>query len=92
MPTIDFEKIARVCHEANRAYCTSIGDTSQKPWDEAEAWQRNSALAGVQFALSHPDASVSAQHEAWLLDKQRDGWKFGPVKDPTKKDLWGTSI
>jgi hypothetical protein len=30
------EQIARVAYEANRAYCRTIGDDSQKPWDEAE--------------------------------------------------------
>lgn len=78
--------IAQVCHEANRAYCRIIGDYSQQPWDEAETWQRESALRGVGFALANPDAPASAQHDAWLRDKETDGWKYGPVKDPEKKE------
>jgi len=27
--------IAKVCHEANRAYCESIGDNSQLSWEDA---------------------------------------------------------
>jgi len=83
------EQIARVCHEANRAYCRTIGDDSQKPWDEAEQWQRDSALKGVSFAISKPDAPASAQHDAWLADKKRDWWKcgsVGPVKDAATKE------
>lgn len=79
-------QIARVCHEVNRAYCESIGDYSQKPWKEAEEWQRKSAVDGVGFALANLDSPVSAQHQAWLKDKARDGWKYGPVKDPQKKE------
>lgn len=31
------EQIARVCHEVNRAYCESMGDTSQVPWEDARS-------------------------------------------------------
>lgn len=77
--------IARVCHEANKALCDGLGDTSQKHWDEAEAWQRNSAIEGVKFALANPNAPDSAQHDAWCADKVKDGWVHGDVKDPVKK-------
>lgn len=79
-------QIAQVCHEANRAYCEAIGDQSQKPWNDAAQWQRESAIAGVKFALAHPDAPASAQHDAWLKDKQDSGWIYGPVKNPETKE------
>lgn len=78
--------IARVAHEANKAYCESIGDTSQASWDAAPEWQRNSAVAGVEFHLANPDASPSASHESWLAEKTREGWQYGPVKDPERKE------
>jgi len=78
-------QIATVCHEANRAYCTWIGDASQKTWQEAEQWQRDSAVRGVEFAQANPTAPASAQHDAWLADKFKDGWKYGPVKDASIK-------
>ncbi len=80
------EQIASICHEANRAYCETIGDLSQKPWYEAEQWQQQSAVEGVRFALSNPAAPASAQHDAWLIAKQRDGWKYGEIKDASKKE------
>jgi hypothetical protein len=81
----NIEAIAKVCHEANRAWCESNGDNSQKPWDQAEGWQRISAIAGVEFALANPDAPDSAQHDAWVADKLREGWKFGEMKDAVAK-------
>lgn len=78
--------IARVCHEVNRAYCASLGDDSQPAWDDAPDWQRQSAISGVEFTLANPAACPSASHESWLAEKDRDGWKYGPVKDPTKKE------
>lgn len=78
--------IAMVCHETNRAYCESIGDNSQKPWADAEEWQRQSAVKGVEWRLANPEAPASAQHDAWLADKAADGWKYGPVKDAATKE------
>lgn len=80
------ESIAHVCHEANRAYCLTLGDTSQPAWESAQDWQRSSAIEGVRFNLSNPDAPPSHSHECWLDEKRRTGWKYGPVKDPAKKE------
>ncbi|WP_157266473.1 RyR domain-containing protein [Azohydromonas aeria] len=79
------ERIARTCHEANKALCEAHGDHSQKPWADAEQWQRDSTVAGVQFAIDNPDAGPDAQHNAWMADKLRDGWTWGPVKNPELK-------
>jgi hypothetical protein len=79
------ERIARTCHEANRAYCAALGDESQLPWEEAPEWQRKSAITGVQFHLSHPDSTPADSHNSWLAEKERDGWKWGPEKNAELK-------
>lgn len=79
------DDIAKLCHEVNRAYCTSIGDDSQVAWDDAPTWQRESAFKGVAFALANLDAPDSAQHDAWTADKVVDGWVYGEVKDAEAK-------
>ena len=78
--------IAKACHEANRALCAALGDNSQVPWEEAPAWQRDSAINGVQFNLDNPAAPASASHDSWLAEKEATGWKYGPVKDAEKKE------
>lgn len=78
--------IAKVAHEVNRAYCLSIGDDSQVPWEHAPDWQKASAVNGVHFIASNPDASPSASHDSWMKEKAEAGWKYGPVKDPEKKE------
>ncbi len=78
--------IARVCHEANRAYCGVIGDESQQPWHDAPLWQQDGAINGVLHALRCPEAKPERSHENWLADKRRDGWKYGPTKDPVTKE------
>jgi hypothetical protein len=81
--------IARTCHEANRAYCVALGDTSQPSWDDAPDWQRNSARRGVEFHLSHLERGIdpapSASHDNWYLEKAQDGWRYGEVKDVEAK-------
>lgn len=77
--------IARICHEANRAYCESQGDHSQPAWEDAPDWQRQSAVNGVLYAMGHPSAKPADSHESWLAEKRRDGWAYGPVKDPVNK-------
>lgn len=79
------EKIARICHEVNRAYCQALGDTSQPVWEEAPEWQKESALAGVSFHLSHPEAGADASHANWVAQKLEEGWTRGDVKDPARK-------
>lgn len=80
------ESIAAVCHEANRAYCLVLGDGSQPAWQDAPDWQRESGVKGVQFRIENPEAPPSAQHESWMKQKEAEGWKHGPVKDPEKKE------
>ena len=77
--------IASICHEANRAYCATIGDSSQVPWDEAPEWQRESAINGVAFHIENPTAGPSGSHENWLKEKLADGWVYGEVKDVDAK-------
>lgn len=77
--------VAKLCHEANRAICEAAGDHSQKPWDEAEEWQRESAIKGVRFRLANPTATPEDQHNAWCADKISDGWVYGDQKDSVAK-------
>ena len=79
-------EIAVVCHEVNREYCRALGDDSQKAWLAAPEWQRESAIDGVKFHLSAPNAGPEASHESWCDTKVADGWKYGAVKDEVKKE------
>ena len=83
---MNVESIARVCHEINRAYCQALGDDSQLRWEDAPAWQKESAVNGVNFHLANPGASTDRSHNEWLREKDAAGWKYGPVKDVDKKE------
>lgn len=79
------ENIAMVCHQANKAWCEINGDHSQKDWADAEEWQRESAIKGVQFKIDNPDAGHDAQHNSWMKEKVDQGWVYGEVKDAEAK-------
>lgn len=80
------EQIARVCHEASRAYSMSIGDHTLVPWDSAPRWQKHSVLEGVKAALEDPSMTPEQIHELWMGEKERTGWKYGLKKRPEVKE------
>lgn len=79
------ETIAKICHEANRAYCEDMGDFSHVSWEASESWVRSSMRDGVVFHLENPEASPAASHEHWLRGKQAEGWVYGEEKDVASK-------
>lgn len=79
------EQIARICHEVNRAYCKALGDNSQVSWEQAESWQRISAITGVVVSIQN-DLTPEETHNAWMISKLNEGWIYGLIKDPDKKE------
>jgi hypothetical protein len=77
--------IAQIVHEANRAYCQTLGDDSQVAWADAPQWQKASAVDGVRGILSGVITTPEQSHQSWLAEKQRTGWTYGPVKDAEQK-------
>jgi hypothetical protein len=79
------EMTAQMCHEVNRTYARSLGDTSHAPWSSAPSDQRHSALKGVQAVLDNPTITPEQLHESWCAQKIEDGWKYGTSKDAEKR-------
>ncbi len=83
---MNIEQIAKTCHEVNKAYCESQADKSQLPWDSASEWQQESAINGVVFHFGNSDSTPEDSHNNWMNEKYANGWKYGIVKDPAKKE------
>jgi hypothetical protein len=77
--------IARTCHEVNRAYCQALGDMSQPTWEEAPGWQKESVMMGVRLHLGG-EHGPEASHDSWMAQKLAEGWVYGHVKNPEKKE------
>ena len=84
--TTETTTVAKMCHAANKAWCELHGDFSQPSWDDAPEWQKESAIMGVEFHRANPNAGDSASHENWMAQKVKDGWTYGDVKNPERKE------
>lgn len=81
----EIEQCAEFAHEVNRAYCKALGDDSQPRWDNAPAWQKESACNGVRAILANPATTPQESHAGWMAEKVAAGWVYGEAKDPEKK-------
>ena len=81
----DILTIAKVCHEAHRAWCAAHGDHAHKSWEEAEQYQQATTVWGIQFLMTSPAASDEEHHDKWWEEKLLEGWRYGPVRDPVAK-------
>ena len=82
---LSMDQVAHIAHEVNRSYCQALGDTSQVEWKDSPEWQRVSARMGVDLHTMG-DFGPEASHISWMLQKQDEGWTYGPIKDPEKKE------
>ncbi len=76
------DQIAPVVHEAIRAYQKVLGQKPSPCWEEA-TWEKDSTIAGVNFALADP--TPGQQHKQWMEERLAAGWKWGPHKDNNAK-------
>ncbi len=74
---------AQAAHDANRAYCQTIGDHTQFPWDQAPPWLRAASIKGVTGVLKGNTPEQS--HEVWVKNMKAGGWTYGPAKDTYRR-------
>lgn len=79
------EKIAKVCHEANKALCETLGDNSQQPWEFTSEENKSNTINAVRLVLNNPDTTPETMHIEWMKSKLDAGWTYGGVKDSVKK-------
>lgn len=72
--------LAKMVHEANKAFCEGIGDNSQVPWNEAPEYNHRSAMVGVKAICENPNLTPEECHDVWMEAKKADGWVYGEVK------------
>lgn len=81
----DLEAIARVVHEAVRAWSLAHGQAELPEWQDAPDWMKASTRTSVQFVLDHPEVDAGAQHEQWMQQRRAAGWTYGDVRDESRK-------
>lgn len=78
-------QIAQVTHAALSAWAEANGEAGYPDWSSAPDWMRASSLESVRFTIENPAAPPSAQHDQWMDQKRRDGWRYGPEKNEAAK-------
>ena len=79
------EKIAKIVHEANKAYCSVIGDNSQDIWEVTPLNIKESAIEGVAYMRENPKALPKDMHDNWVKYKTTEGWVYGDHKSAIHK-------
>ena len=79
------ELIAKICHQANKAYSESFEDFSHMEWEETPHNIKQSAMDGVKFFIDNPTATPEMSHENWTKFKVADGWVYGEEKNLNTK-------
>lgn len=85
MDEIKVVAIAKICYQANKAYCELLGDYSQEDWQLAPDYARLSSVKGVKYQIANPNSTPESLHQEWCRKKELAGWKYGPIKDVDKK-------
>lgn len=71
------QAIAKVCHEALRAYAEACGDDGVPPWEQAPTEERASMLDDVVKIASTQGITPEQMHEDWMRRKIEQGWTLG---------------
>ena len=79
------EVIAEFVHETLSNWARLRGMPEYPSWADAEDWMRASTIESVEHVLNDQDAAPGAQHEQWIEQKIRDGYKWGKKKDDKAK-------
>lgn len=67
------ENLARIAHEANRAFSIGNGDTLHRGWHECPVWQRSAMRAAVNLHMDKP----GEDHSAWMTEAFDESWANG---------------
>lgn len=76
---------AMIAHEANRAYCLTIGDSSHVDWRATPENIRASVISGAEAIAKDPSITPAESHEKWSAYKVAEGWVYGETKDLVAK-------
>lgn len=81
---LDEGDVARVIHEAHRAYQYAVEDlVPVPPWDALDKGQREQVISLVR--LIRGGVPVEQAHDAWVRRMREAGWVPGNVKDPVAR-------
>lgn len=79
------DRIARIGHEVNRAYCQELGEEAHPQWTAILGSERALVRKAAEGVLNGTFATLEDQHEAWRQARVDAGWTWGNAKDVEHK-------
>ncbi len=79
------QRVARVTHEAVRAWQAANNQPAAPPWSRAPAWMKAATLEAVHWNTSGEPSTPASRHRQWMNEKKKAGWNYGRTKDAKKK-------
>lgn len=91
MAELDLYLIGSVVTEANKVLQHELKEGIGPYWIDIEDEIEQSILNGIKTHLAYVERTGNAltpkeSHELWIREKDRLGWKYGPVKDVKLKE------
>ncbi|MDB4584824.1 hypothetical protein N9164_16870 [Draconibacterium sp.] len=75
------EKIARIAHDADRAWCAAFGWPGSAGWSHCTPGDREARIEAVLMIITTPGADASTLHDDWCEVMRRNGWRHGAAHD-----------
>lgn len=80
----EIDALSRESHRAISDFRVSIGEDALPPWAPSTAEEIGQKRSGIEAALS--GVTPEQQWREWSAMRREQGWKYGPVRDPVKKE------
>jgi hypothetical protein len=74
---ITLGSVAKIVHQAIKAYAESTGDRSINDWQFTSAPDRSKLVRSVAFRIDYPDLHSRDIHQNWIRMRMDDGWTHG---------------
>lgn len=72
------EGIAKTCHQANKAFCESMGDNSFTDWEDSEDWVKALTIFQVRNIIANPLEPHYGSHDAYVDKVPEITWENAP--------------
>lgn len=79
------EAIAKIYHQASKAYSETLGDYSGEDWHLMDDEYKKITCEAVDSLITE-DLTPRSVHEYWFEFRSKHGWKYGPIADKEKKE------
>ena len=83
---VGWEQLDDALKQSNRRFATGCGAKLDATGCKLVRASAEGSATSFRFSHDETEALARTEHERWRRDLERDGWKWGAAKDPSKKE------